>query len=258
LGFIQDLGFCYAFTQGAGNLPYLFEVLATRSDDRRWSWAWDWKEALPSEKRVFYGRVLGRKPTFISMEFLPPFFALTGNMGEPDDYRDLYDAGRLSHLARAVHELVAARGPLTTRQIRAAVEPNRRGSSAALLRALADLQARFLLARTGETGDNPGNYTYVWDLFARWLPGVVARAAKISHRSAASTVLERYVAIVGAPRPEDAADLFEWPPSVLATAVGDLLSRGAIAVARGPEGEDRLLAMARPRRGAGRPPTGPS
>lgn len=241
LRFIRDLGFCYAFTQGPGSLPCLFEVLATRSDDRRWSWAWDWKEVLPSEKRVFYGRVLGRKPTFISMEFLPHFFALTGNAGEPDDYRRLYDGGRLSYLARVVYELTAARGPLTTRQIRAAVEPNRRGSSATLLRALADLQTLFLLARIGETGDNPGNYAYVWDLFDRWLPGVVAQAAEISHRTAAAAVLGRYVAIVGAPRPEDAAALFEWPPTVLATAIGDLLGRGAVVVAHGPDGEDRLL-----------------
>src|SRR3989442_13229853 len=69
--FIRDIGYCYAFTPGPGYLPCLFEVLDTRSDDRRWSWTWDWKEALPSAKRVFYGRGLGRKPTFISMEFLP-------------------------------------------------------------------------------------------------------------------------------------------------------------------------------------------
>ncbi|TMI84205.1 MAG: winged helix DNA-binding domain-containing protein [Bacillati bacterium ANGP1] len=169
LRFIRAVGYCYAFTPGPGRLPSLFEVLDTRSDDRRWAWAWDWKEALPSEKRVFYGRILARKPTFISLAFLPHFFALTGNVGEPDDYSRLYEAGRLSALAKRVYETVAAGGPLTTRQIRAAVEPDRRGSSARLLRALAELQNLFLLARTGEVGDNPGNYAFVWDLLVRWL-----------------------------------------------------------------------------------------
>jgi hypothetical protein len=242
--FIQDIGYCYAFTRGPGYLPCLFEALDTRSDDRRWSWAWDWKEALPSEKRVYYGRVLGRKPTFISMEFLPHFFALTGNVGEPDDYKRLYDGGRLSYLARMVYELAAAQAPLTTRQIRAAVEPNRRGSSARLLRALADLQNLFLVARIGETGDNPGTYSYVWDLFDRWLPRVVARAAGIAHRTAAATVLGQYVSIAGAPRPEDAAALFEWPPPVLTTAIGDLRAQGSVVIARGPDGEDRLVTRA--------------
>ena len=239
--FIQDMGYCYAFTPGRGGLPSLFEVLDTRSDDRRWAWAWDWKEALPSEKRVFYGRILARKPTFISLEFLPHFFALTGNVGEPDDYSRLYEAGRLSALAKRVYELVAAGGPLTTRQIRAAAEPDRRGSSARLLRALAELQNLFLLARIGEVGDNPGNYAYVWDLFVRWLPEVVDRASRISHRAAAAAVLGQYVRIVGAPCPEDAAALFAWPPSVLVTAINDLREQSVLGLAPGPDGEARLV-----------------
>ena len=98
-----------------GSLPGLFDVLATRSGDRRWGWVWDWKEALPAAKKVFYGRVLRRKPTFISLEYVPHFFALTGNVGDPDDYQRLYDAGRLSYSARRIYELVAREGPLTTR-----------------------------------------------------------------------------------------------------------------------------------------------
>ncbi len=249
------MGYCYAFTPGPGRLPSLFEVLDTRSDDRRWAWAWDWKEALPSEKRVFYGRILARKPTFISLAFLPHFFALTGNVGEPDDYSRLYEAGRLSALAKRVYETVAAGGPLTTRQIRAAVEPDRRGSSARLLRALAELQNLFLLARIGEVGDNPGNYAFVWDLLVRWLPDVPGRAAGISHRAAAAAVLAQYVRITGAPRPEDAAALFGWPPSVLAAAVNDLRGESVLDLARGPDGEDRLVLrttlarLRRPRRG---------
>lgn len=241
LRFIRAVGFCYAFTPGPRYVPSLFEVLNTRSEDRRWAWAWDWKEALPSEKQVFYGRVLARKPTFISMEFLPYFFALTGNVGDPDDYARLYEGGRLSALARRVYELVARRGPVTTRQIRAEVEPDRRGSSPRLGRALAELQTLFLLARIGEVGDNPGNYAYVWDLFARWLPDVVARASEISQRDAAAAVLEQYVRITGAPRPMDAAALFEWPPPVLSTAIGDLEGRVTLSVVRGPQGEDRLV-----------------
>jgi hypothetical protein len=241
LRFIEAVGFCYAFTPGPGRVPSLFEVLDTRSEEVRWSWVWDWKEALPSEKRVFYGRILARKPTFISIHLLPDFFALTGNVGEPDDCVRLYEGGRLSALARRVYDLVASGGPLTTRQIRAAVEPDRRGSSARLLRALAELQNQFLLARIGEVGDHPGNYAYVWDLFVRWLPDVIARANAISQRDAAAAVLGQYVQIAGAPRPRDAAALFEWPPLVVDTAIGDLLDRGVLGIVRGPKAEDRLV-----------------
>lgn len=241
LRFIRAVGFCYAFTPGPGRIPSLFEVLATRSEDVRWSWVWEWKEALPSEKRVFYGRVLARKPTFIAIDLLPFFFALTGNVGDPDDHARLYEEGRLSALARRVHEVVAGSGPITTRQIRSAVEPERRGSSPRLVRALAELQNVFLLARVGEVGDNPGNYAYVWDLFARWLPDVVARASTISHRAAAAAVLEQYVRIAGAPRPKEAAALFAWPLLVLEGAIADLRDRGVLDIVRGPHAEDRLV-----------------
>jgi hypothetical protein len=261
LRFIRDVGFCYAFTPGPGSLPSLFQVLDTRSENRRWAWAWDWKEALPAEKRVFYGRVLGRKPTFISLEFLPCFFALTDNVGDPDDHARLYEEGRLSTLARRVYEFVSRRGPVTTRQIRAEVEPERRGSSPRLGRAIAELQNLFLLARIGEVGDNPGNYAYVWDLFGRWLPDVVARASAISHRAAAAAVLEQYIRITGAPRPADAAGLFEWSPSTLDAAIGDLADRESLTVVRGPLGEDRLVHRAALRKvrlswGARRPHAG--
>ena len=244
LRFIQTVGYCYAFTQGPGHLPSLFEVLDTRSDDRRWEWAWEWKAALPSDKRAFYGRVLSRKPTFISMELLPHFFALSGNVGGPDDSERLYEAGGLSALARRVYELIAASGPLTTRQIRAAIEPERKGSSGRLLRALADLQGLFLLARTGEVGDNPSNYAYVWDTFPRWLPAVVRQAERIAHRAAAATVLAQYVRIAGAPRPEDAARLFAWTPSVLEAAIRDLQAEDQLGIVRGPQGEERLAPRA--------------
>ncbi len=253
LGFIRAVGFCYAFTPGPGSVPSLFEVLDTRSDNVRWTWAWKWKEALPTAKQAFYGRILARKPTFISLQLLPYFYALTGNVGQADDYLRLYAEGRLTALGRRVYEVLASRGSLTTRQIRAEIEPARRGSSPRLLRALGELQNLFLLARIGEVGDNPGNYAYVWDLFERWLPEVVARASSISHRAAAAAVLEQYVRVAGAPRPADAASLFAWSPLVIGTAAADLQDAGKLGIVRGPMGEDRLVPRVTRRVAAPRP-----
>ncbi len=256
LWFIKTVGFCFAFTPGPGRVPSLFEVLDTRSDNVRWAWTWNWKEALPTAKQAFYGRILARKPTFVSLELLPYFYALTGNLGQADDYLRLYAEGRLTAPARRVYEVLARRGSLTTRQIRAEIEPDRRGSSPRLLRALAELQNLFLLARVGEVGDNPGNYAYVWDLFERWLPDVVAQASPISHRAAAAAVLEQYVRVAGAPRPADAASLFAWSPRVIGTAIADLQGAGKLGIVRGPMGEDRLVPHGARRVAAPKPSTG--
>jgi len=99
LRFVNAVGFCYAFTSGPGDLPALFDVLDTRSISRMWSWAWQWKDELASERHLFYGRIVRRKPTLISLAYVPHFFALTGNVGEPDDYLQAYREGRLGLLA---------------------------------------------------------------------------------------------------------------------------------------------------------------
>jgi len=103
LGFVEALGFCYAFTSGPGYLPGLFDVLATRSVDRMWSWAWRWKDELAAQRRLFYGKVLRRKPTYVAMDYLPHFFALSGNVGERDDLHQVVRAaGRINTTAAAV------------------------------------------------------------------------------------------------------------------------------------------------------------
>lgn len=104
LRFVNTLGFCFAFTPGPGDLPGLFDVLAARSVDRMWSQTWQWKDELATDRRLFYGRLLKRKPTFVSLQYLPHFFSLTGNVGEPDDYAQAYREGRLSLLAKEIYE----------------------------------------------------------------------------------------------------------------------------------------------------------
>jgi len=60
-----------------------------------------------------------------------------------------------------------------------------------------------------------GNYAYIWDTFGRWMPEVSRRAARITSDEAAGAVLRGYLKIVGAATPQQVADLFRWPPSLL-------------------------------------------
>ncbi len=211
LRFVDALGFCYAFTSGPGHLPGLFDVLATRSVDRMWSWAWQWKDELATERRLFYGKVLRAKPTYIALPYLPPFFALSGNAGEPDDYLQAYREGRLSRLAKDLYEYVLAHGRSSTWVLRKQFVP-RGGRGGAFHRALSDLQGRFLLAKVGEL--EAGSYSFVWDTFDRWMPQVAREAGRITAARAAAAVLDRYLQTVGAAAPSAVTNLFAWPPAI--------------------------------------------
>lgn len=224
LAFVNTLGFCYAFTSGPGGLPGLFDVLATRSVDRMWTWAWAWKDDLATEKRLFYGKVIRRKPTYISLRYLPHFYTLSGNVGQPDDYLQAYREGRLSTLAKEVYEYIRQHGVCSTWILRRQFvprgergrAPHHSAQGAVFHRALTDLQSRFLIGKVGES--ERGGYSFIWDTFDRWLPRAVQIAGTITSAQAAAGVLERYLRTTGAAPVQDAAALFEWPPPLLADA----------------------------------------
>src|SRR5713101_4024522 len=67
---VDAFGFCFAFTLRTGDapIPACFDHLSTNSEDRKWGWMWGWKDELPEEKRLYYGKLLVRKPTFVSMK----------------------------------------------------------------------------------------------------------------------------------------------------------------------------------------------
>ena len=215
LRFVNTVGFCYAFTPGPGDLPALFDVLDTRSINRMWSWAWQWKDELASERRLFYGRIVRRKPTLVSLAYIPHFFALTGNVGAPDDYFQAYREGRLSRLAKEVYEYLGAQGACSTWTLRAQFVP-RPGRSGPLQRALVTLQERCLIAKVGEA--ESGSFSFIWDTFDRWMPQSVRAAGRLTSDAAAAALLERYMRTVGAVSERTAAGLFEWPPALFARA----------------------------------------
>lgn len=222
LRFIDTMGFCYAFTPGPGDLPGLFDVLDTRSVDRMWSWAWQWKDELATDKRVFYGKVLRRKPTYISLAYLPLFFALSGNVGEADDYLQAYREGRLSLLSKEIYEYLRDHGPCSTWVLRKQFV-SRGNRSGPFHRALSDLQGRFLLAKVGEL--EHGSYSFIWDTFDRWLPQVVRAAGRISAADAAAQVLDQYLQNVGAAMPAAVTEFMGWPPRLVDSARAGLGQR---------------------------------
>ena len=243
LRFINTLGFCFAFTGGPGGLPGLFDVLATRSIDRMWSWAWQWKDEMATARRVHYGKVIRRKPSYIALTMLPAFYALSGNVGEPDDHLQAYREGRLSLLAKTLYEQILAEGPVSTWTLRRQFVPRaprgehgesraRSDSGARFHRALDDLQARLLVAKVGE--EEEWRNGFIWNAFHRWMPQVVRAAGKITAQDAAATVLERYVRTVGIAADADIVGLFGWSPRLVEHAA----SRAGLvrAVASGSKG----------------------
>src|SRR6266436_5509384 len=84
LRFINESGFCAAFTAGLG-CPCLREAIEGRREpalpehiqhDRAIMMTWQLKDALPARKAVYYGKVIAGRPGFVALEMVPAFLRL--------------------------------------------------------------------------------------------------------------------------------------------------------------------------------------
>ena len=117
---VDAVGFCFAFSgERSYPVPACFDHLSTTDDGKKWEWMWPWKDELPEAKKLYYGKLLVKKPTFVSMKMLPTFYATFGRAGEEDDHLEDVRAGRLTDLGRRVVEYLQHHGETQKKRMRA-------------------------------------------------------------------------------------------------------------------------------------------
>ncbi|HYY53953.1 MAG TPA: crosslink repair DNA glycosylase YcaQ family protein [Candidatus Dormibacteraeota bacterium] len=208
--FVDACGFCYAFTAGDLPLPACFDHLATRSVDRMWGWMWEWKDTLPEEGKLYYGRLLKGKPTFVSRAFLPYFYAVHGRAGEDDDYLEDARAGRITDVGRRIYEALAERGETQTKRLRAQLGIESKEGRTEYAKAMESLQRLLYVTRVRAVGEGREDYNYTYDLFARRYPDAVERAALLTSGEAMREILLRAIALAGALPNAKVAAVFGW------------------------------------------------
>jgi hypothetical protein len=197
LGFIEESGFCSAFTPGLG-VPCLREAIEGRREpempehiqhDHAIMMTWRLKDELPARGAVYYGKVIAGRPGFVALDLLPAFLRLRIT---PGGYKKLYLRGMLSHCAKLVMDALTRRGAAETKALKLSsgyAQPNRR---AEFDRAMKELQEKFLALKIEERYDP---FTYVWDTVEnRW--GDALRGARgLTPAVAAYRLVRRYFEI---------------------------------------------------------------
>jgi hypothetical protein len=199
LSFIEEVGFCAAFTAGMG-VPCLREAIEGMREppvpehiqhDRAIMMTWNIKDTLPARKLVYYGKVMGGRPGFIARGLLAAFLRLRA---EPRGYRALYERGTLSHCAKLVMDSLTRRGAAETKALKLGAGYAQAKMRGEFDRAMKELQEKFLALKVEEHYDP---FTYVWDTMEhRW--GEALREARTLTRSeAAYRVVRQYFEIAG-------------------------------------------------------------
>src|SRR5881396_1686778 len=208
---VDDLGFCFAFTgESAYPIPAAFDHLDTRSDGRKWEWMWGWKDELAEKKRLYYGKLLVKKPTFVSLKMLPTFYATFGRAGDPDDHLEDVRAGRLSEIARRVIEFLAVNGETQTKRMRSALGITSQEGKSDYAKAIEELQRLMYVARVRAVGEGREDYNYTYDLFVRRYPETVRTAERYTSAEAMAALLSRLVDLAGGVTERQVAKLFDW------------------------------------------------
>lgn len=151
---------------------------------------WFWKDDLHTEKRLYYTRVFGGQPGFLSYNLLPILIATNGAVAD-----ELLFSGMLSPEAQQTYRAIETHGPLSTKDLKRLLTPDAKHSAS---RILIELERKFLITKSGITGRTRGTYSYIWDLVERWVPEMLIAADRLG-REEATALLHEHLAAFGLP-----------------------------------------------------------
>ena len=232
VSYVKERGFVFFWPIKDITLPALWTAVAGErpvadAHDDPGHVTWGWKDELLPARQWYYGKVLRRKATMISLDLASYFYALSENYGEPEnDYLDQYKAGQLTHDAKTVYEVLLRNGPLDTPEIRRQARMTAHTSDSPFNRAIESLQADFKVLPVGVAEVGRWKYAFIYECVHRWYPDLPERARAIRQDVARTKLVELYLRSVGAAQAKQVDLLFGWSKAETREAVDSVVRAG--------------------------------
>lgn len=254
LRFINDVGLASLFATRGLHLPCLWQAVCGRREpqfprhshyDPEVGLAWDLKDRLPAEGKVFYAKLIRGRPTFVAWNVFPSIYRL---FGPRHDFLRQYRDGLLSPAAKAILQALHQKRPQDTFALKLATNLFRPSQRNVFDAAMAEVQQKLHVAMR-EVRYDP--FTYVWDLIEARFPERVAAARRCPPRQAAHALAQCYLqAVIYANTPHLLSIL--GSRSQVSQTVADLACDGFIDVdVHIPGLPGKWLVLAEATRGAG-------
>jgi hypothetical protein len=236
--FVNDVGFCFLWPIKDIELPNLFHAIAGRArsvpmkhDDADLSKCWGWKDSALGQRWWYYGKLLRRRATLVSLDLLPYFYACSENFGDLDDYRQEYEDGLMTAEAKAIYEAILDNGPLDTIRLRRESRLSAESAKSRFDRALVELQVGMKVIPVGVAHVGAWNYAFNYEIVQRHYPELPEQARPITRAEARRVLIQRYLDNVVAADRNMLAKVFHvlrWRPRELTRAVAALKEAGTI------------------------------
>jgi hypothetical protein len=248
LTFINKRGFVYFWPIKGIDLPSLWTAVAgdrpvaDKHDDPAHI-TWGWKDGALDKKTWYYGKILRRKGTMISLDIAPYFYALTENYGEPEeDYLIAYREGRLSQAAKQIYETLLEKGALNTLDLRKYAKLSNAKDSE-FNKALEQLQADFKILPVGVAEAGAWKYSHIFEIVPRHYPELPEQARLISESKARAKLIELYFEMVGAAELRDVTKLFGWTAEIANRVVNKLIEEKLLVKTEHPKQTGEWVAV---------------
>lgn len=234
ISFVNERKFTYFWPIQNALLPSLWSAAAgdrpvADEHDDPGHVTWGWKDSMLGKNVWYYGKILRKRATMISLDALPYFYALSENYGTPEeDYLTLYQQGRLTLESKLVFEVLVKEGPMDTIALRKATHLTSRESDSRFNRALTDLQANFQILPVQIVDAGRWHYAMAYDLTTRQFPDLIDRTRYINDRDARAHLAHWYFLSVGTCQKRDLIRLFGWEQSAAAKAIEYLIKEGKL------------------------------
>ncbi|MGD0751947.1 MAG: crosslink repair DNA glycosylase YcaQ family protein [Anaerolineales bacterium] len=231
--FVNARGFVYFWPIKGVLLPTLWAATAgdrpvPNEHDDPGMVTWGWKDDALGKHIWYYGKILRRKATFISLEAAPYFYALSENYGSPEeDYLLAYEEGRLTQAAKQIYETLLDKGSLDTISLRKEARMLNAKESV-FNRALEDLQKDFKIMPVGVAEVGAWKYAFRYEITARHMPELPEQARPIGEAEARRKLVELYLASVGATQTREVVKLFGWASELAQRTIAGLVQNGKL------------------------------
>jgi hypothetical protein len=193
------------------------------------------KQVLPAEGKIYYGRVFRKRPTMISMEFFPAFYALSERTGTRDDYLRDFRKHQLSETGKQIMDELRSSSPQVTRSLKLALGLSRGNGDRDFDKAMAELQAKFYIVKVAEHYDP---FTFEWNTVDRTYAREVRIAKRMQPEKARKTILTKYFENQMVSSVRSIQLLFGWKRQTIYETMGQLMKEGIIAGGITVDGRD--------------------
>ncbi|HEY4690660.1 MAG TPA: crosslink repair DNA glycosylase YcaQ family protein [Anaerolineae bacterium] len=240
--FVNERGFCYFWPIRGIEMPSLWAAVAGNrpvadAHDDPGHITWRWKDQSLDRRVWYYGKLLRGKATFVALDVLPYFYALSENFGGPDDYLEEYRAGRLSVEAKTIYETLRDMGAMDTVRLRREARMSADSSKMRFEKALTELQKGLKILPVGVAEAGTWRYAFIYELVERWLPDLPATAHDIARGPARVELARRYLENVIATTPSVISRVFGWRKDETQSAIAGLIESGQVIAGVQVEGE---------------------